>query len=51
VAYAALAEAYEPGELQRGLLALRGIPGIVFLEQGLTVGEELRAELAALPPG
>ena len=50
VAYAALAEAYEPGELQRGLLALRGIPGIVFLEQGLTVGEELRAELAALPP-
>lgn len=49
VAYEALAEAYEPGELRRGLLALRGIPGIVFLEQGLTLGEELRAELAALP--
>lgn len=50
VDYAALAEAYETGELRRGLLALRGIPGIVFLEQGLTLGEDLRAELAALPP-
>lgn len=50
VAYPDLAEAYETGELRRGLLALRGIPGIVFLEQGLSLGEELRAELAALPP-
>lgn len=48
VAYEALAEVYEPDELRRGLLALRGLPGIVFLEQGLTVGEELRGELAAL---
>lgn len=46
VSYADLGTGQDAAELRAGMLALRGIPGVIFLEQGLTLTEELRAEFA-----
>lgn len=50
VTYEALGSVYDRGELNSAFRALRAIPGVVFLEQGVTLAPELRAEWAALEP-
>lgn len=47
VPYADLNTIHDAIELRAGMLTLRGITGVVFLEQGLTLTDELRTELAA----
>ena len=46
VGYEELESLYPAGELNRAFLALRLVPGVVFLELGVTVSSELRQELA-----
>lgn len=48
VPYADLSAGQDAADLRAAMLTLRGVPGVVFLEQGMTLAEELRAELAAL---
>lgn len=48
VTYAELAENQDVAELRAAMLTLRGVAGVVFLELGMTLTEELRGELAAV---
>ncbi len=50
VTYEALGSIYDPRELNAAFRALKAVPGVVFLEQGVTLTQELRAEWAALEP-
>lgn len=47
VPYADLSNLHDAAELRAGMLTLRGVSGVVFLEQGLTLTDKLRAELVA----
>lgn len=48
VAYGELSSLYSDGDLQSAYDVLRRIEGVVFLELGITLSTELRAELGAL---
>ena len=48
VAFGELSSLYEDGDLQGAYDSLRRIEGVVFLELGITLSSELRAELSAL---
>lgn len=50
VTYGALGSIYDHRELNAAFRALKAIPGVVFLELGVTLTPELRAEWAALEP-
>lgn len=50
VTYEALGSIYDRRELNAAFRALKAIPGVVFLEQGVTLTQELRAEWATLEP-
>lgn len=47
VPYADLSAGQDVADLRAAMLTLWGVSGVIFLEQGMTLAEELRAELAA----